>query len=48
MLPRVIITHELPSEWIVSLQGRCQSITGPSAEAGGTGGLTPELEARQM
>ncbi len=40
-LPFVMITHELPDEWIAQLNGRCRLIIGPEKYEG----LAPELEA---
>ena len=40
-LPLVMITHELPDEWIAQLNGRCRLIIGPE----GGEGLAPELES---
>ncbi|RPI28332.1 MAG: D-glycerate dehydrogenase [Chloroflexota bacterium] len=41
-LPFVIITHDLPSEWIASLENRCQKVTGRAGEPG----FSPELLER--
>lgn len=43
--PIVLIAHALPADWISSLDGHCQPITGLAAEAGQPG-LSPDLLAR--
>jgi glyoxylate reductase len=40
-LPLVILTHDLPKDWISLLEGRCRLVSGP----GDTGGLDPGLQA---
>ena len=39
--PFVLVTHALPSDWLVSLEGTCRSLVGPADAQG----LAPELAA---
>ena len=45
-LPFVLITHALPAEWLVPLEGHCTWISGPPAEAQAGKGLSSDLVER--
>jgi glyoxylate reductase len=41
-LPLVLVTHTLPSDWLISLAGRCETVVGPENATR----LAPELAER--